>query len=372
MVARHADVVGVTREPTVSIRVVRGLVEEVEQVGVPLGRFLREAGLEAEQLAAAEARLPMSEIYRICRVAMEVTQDPALGLHWGGRLRGSAFNPISHLIAHSASLRKGFEALGQYVRLLSDAPAYELLEDDDTVTVRCQQVTSESSLMQRFTAEVIVTSFFSLVRSFSAHARATRVSFEHAAPAHHPEYSRVFEQAVRFDQPFTEVVFDRAVLNAPSPHKDEGVHEALRALAERSMVRLTDDAPYALRVRHLLVEHGYPQRMAMETVAHSLGLSVRSLRRRLASEGKSFHDVESDAFATIAKHLLRDKQRTIQETAFEMGFSDTTTFHRAFKRWTGTTPSASRERGAPRAGLGDLPDRDSAAERPDQRCVRTP
>jgi AraC-like DNA-binding protein len=283
-------------------------------------------------------------IFRSCEVAMDLTGDPALGLHWGDRMNANAFIPVSHMIAHSASLRQGLESLSQFEPLISDEPCYELLEDDDSMTVRAPSVAGESSVVQRFTAEAVVTGFFRLVRSFTADARPARVSFEHPAPVYSAEYERIFEQVVHFEQPFSEVVFDRALLNAPSPHKDEGVHEALRALAERSIMRLAQRAPYALRVRDLLVQHGYPQRMDMESVARTLGLSVRSLRRRLASEGKSFHEVESDALAAIAKHLLRDKQRTIQETADEMGFSDTTTFHRAFKRWTGTTPSAYRDR----------------------------
>jgi AraC-like DNA-binding protein len=326
----------------VSIRVVRGLAEAVEQVGVPRLRLLHAAGLEAGQLEAMEARMPRSEVYRICELAMELTGDPALGLHWGDRMNGSVFVPIPHLIAHAASLRQGFESLCQFVRLISDEPGYELIEHDDRVTVRCLRVIGESTPIHRFTAEATVLGFFRTVRSFSAHARPERVSFEHAAPTYHAEYPRIFEQAVGFGEPVTEIVFDRALLSLPSPHKEEDLHEALRALAERRIMRLTEHAPYALRVRELLVQHGGPGRVDMEGVARSLRISARSLRRRLAAEGKSFHDVESDAQAMIAKRLLRDQQRTIQETAYEMGFSDTTTFHRAFKRWTGTTPSAYR------------------------------
>ena len=80
----------------------------------------------------------------------------------------------------------------------------------------------------------------------------------------------------------------------------------------------------------------------MQAVALALGISVRSLRRRLAAEGRSYQSVESEALATAAKRLLRDERRTIQDTADRMGFADTTAFHRAFKRWTGTTPSAYR------------------------------
>ena len=81
----------------------------------------------------------------------------------------------------------------------------------------------------------------------------------------------------------------------------------------------------------------------MNAAARALGLSVRSLRRRLAEEGRAYHDIASDALAAVAKQFLEDGQHTIQETAYEMGFSAPSTFHRAFKRWTGTTPTAYRQ-----------------------------
>ncbi|MFM2416817.1 MAG: hypothetical protein RL385_1540, partial [Pseudomonadota bacterium] len=75
----------------------------------------------------------------------------------------------------------------------------------------------------------------------------------------------------------------------------------------------------------------------------ALGLSARSLRRRLSEEGLTYSAVTEEALSIVAKRLLRVGRLSIQEAAFEMGFSDTTTFHRAFRRWTGTTPSAYRK-----------------------------
>jgi AraC-like DNA-binding protein len=327
----------------VSMRVVRALVAAVEQAGVARVELLRAAGMGAEQLDAAEARLPRAEVYRICELALDLTGDPALGLHWAERLTRGTFVPISYLIAHSASLRQGFESLSKFVGLLSDEPPYELLEQAGKVTVRFRHAPDESLRIQRFSAEMLVLGVFQVIRSFNAHARPERVSFEYPAPAYHHEYTRIFDHTEHFEQPFTGIVLDAALLNAASPHKDEEMHEALQALAQRRMSRLTQRVPYALRVQELLVQRGWPERIDMQIVARTLGLSVRSLRRRLASEGKSYHDVENEAFAIVAKHLLRDKQRTIQEAAYEMGFSDTTTFHRAFKRSTGTTPSKYQE-----------------------------
>jgi AraC-like DNA-binding protein len=330
-------------ESTLSIGFVRGVVQAVEQLGVPRSELLGAAGLDASQLEAVEDRLSRSDANRLFELAIDLTADPALGMHLAEAFTGQGFVPTSHLVAHSVSLRQGIESLEQFQALIGDDPYFELREQGDEVTLRCLRLPGQSLRLERFSSEMITTSFFRLLRYFSPHARPERVGFEYAAPPHRHEYARVFENLECFEQPFTGIVFDRALLDVPSPDQDEDVHEALRALAERRTMRLAQAVPYALRVREFLVQQGAAHRTDMETVARSLGLSVRSLRRRLASEGKSYGAIESDALAIVAKQLLRDEQRTIQETAYEMGFSDTTTFHRAFKRWTGTTPSAYRQ-----------------------------
>jgi AraC-like DNA-binding protein len=338
-----AELAGGERESTISIGVVRGLVEAVEQAGVARADFLRAARLEAAQLDAPEARILRKEVLRLCELAIDLTGDPALGLHWAERLTERMFVPISHLMAHCSSLRQAFELLAQFFRLLGDEVPYRIVERDKTVTVTCLNFEGESLRIQRFNAEMMVGGFWRLIRSFNHHARPDRACFGYAAPTHHTEYTRLFDGLQLFDQPFTGIVFDSALLNAPSPQKDDDVREALQALAERRLQRITHSTPYSQRVREHLVRHGWPHQTDMESVARSLEVSVRSLRRRLADEGKPYNEVLSEALAIVAKQQLSDPRRTIQEVAYEMGFSDPSAFHRAFKRWTGSTPSAFRE-----------------------------
>jgi AraC-like DNA-binding protein len=80
----------------------------------------------------------------------------------------------------------------------------------------------------------------------------------------------------------------------------------------------------------------------METVARALGVSARSLRRRLAEEGTSFREVVDAALGALAKRLVSDQDGPIEAAAYAMGFSHPSAFHRAFKRWTGATPAATR------------------------------
>ena len=338
-----AEPTGISRESTVSVRVVKALIEIVEQAGIPAAQFLAGAEFDPEQLQAADGRMSRSKIYPLCELAMELTGDLALGLHWAETMGESTFVPISHLIAHSATLRQGFEALAQFSRLLSDQASYQFVEQEDTVTVRGMPLPGASLRVQRFCSEMMTAGFIRMLRNATLHARPLRVCFEYPVPPSHAEYVRVFGDTVCFEQPFTGVVFDRALMDMPALHKDVDVHEALEVLAQRRLMRITQSTPYALRVRELLMQQACPLRVDMATIARLLGLSVRSLRRRLAEEEKSYNEVAEEALAMVAQHFLRDEQRSIQETAYEMGFSDTSTFHRAFKRWTGTTPNAYRE-----------------------------
>jgi len=341
--ALPAELNDASRGSTVSVWVVRGLIEAVERSGVPRDELLRAAELTPELLDAAETRLPLELVYRLCELAMELTRDPALGLHWAGMIGEGTFMPVSPLIAHASTLRQAFDVLARFYRLISDHAGYQITEHQGTVTVQTMTLGGESERMRRFMGEMIAGGFFRTLRYFKVDAGPPRVSFEHSAPDYHEEYTHFFGTAHAFDQPFTGVVFDSALLDASPPHKDEEVHDALKTLAERRLLRITRRAPYAVRVRELLVHKTLPQRTDMETVARALGLSVRSLRRCLEAEGKTYNGVVNETLSIMAKHLLHDDRRTIQETAFEMGFSDASTFHRAFKSWTGMTPSAYRK-----------------------------
>jgi AraC-like DNA-binding protein len=325
------------------MRFVRRLVEAVEQAGVPRSALLRGAGIDAALLEDLEARVPRSQLHRIFELALDLTGDPALGLHWSEGLNASGFAPVTHLLAHAANMREAFALLSSVERLLTDRSCFQLIEQGDKATVHCPSAAGTPLRIQRFAAEMRVTAFFLMIRFFSGHGRPERVCFEYAAPPYRDEYTRIFGRAESFEQPFTGLVFPRAMLEIPSPYKDDEMRDSLRAIAERRIMRLTQHGSYAQRLRELLLQRGASRRIDMQTAARSLGLSVRSLRRRLAAEGRSYRAIETDALAIAAKQLIRDQRRTIQEAAEEMGFSDTTTFHRAFKRWTGMTPMACRE-----------------------------
>jgi AraC-like DNA-binding protein len=327
-------------EQTVSMLVMRVTVAALERAGVARDRLLAAVGMSEAQLDASAARLPLSEVERICDVALELSGDAAFGLHWAEQLSVDTFSPTGYLVAHAASLGDGLASLAQFARLVSDDPHFVVEQDAHEVRLRCRLHDRQSPGLQRLVAELAVASFIRIVQCFVPSFRPERVCFEYPAPAYRHEYTKLFSGAERFDQAYTGIAFDRQLLAAKPSYRDEGVHEALTELAARRVSQLDQRERYAARVRDLLVARGQVGGPAMVDIAAKLELSVHALRRRLTAEATSFDAIVHEAFAILVRELLLDRQCSIQEAAYQLGFSGTATFHRAFKRAMGTTPGA--------------------------------
>ena len=331
------------REPSMPMHVVQRLLEVFERMGVARAVLSHALGGRAEASDDPDARVPASKIACLWRLALEHTKDPAFGLHWVDALNQRTFAPFSYMLQEAGSLRSAFELLLHFERLLTDMAFFALLDDGDAVTVRIAPLGDPTSREARFMAEIVAAGLLRMAREVNARVALRYVRFAYPAPAHRGEYERFFTRAVAFDQPFSELVFERALFDAPLPQADREVHIALKTVAEQRMQRVTRATSYAARLRELFHQR-IPEHVGMSAAARALGLSTRSLRRQLTVEGTSYREVEYAAFESAAKRLLRDERRTIQETAYELGFADATTFHRAFKRWTGMTPSEFRDK----------------------------
>jgi AraC-like DNA-binding protein len=286
-----------------------------------------------------EGRIAAAEFYRLCDLAIDLTGDPALGLHMVQLARPDSADLVGQLVAHASDSRVALTALLQFQRLGSDTPRLQLIESDDHVTLQFEPPVGLSERAQRFAAEFHMTGMQRLFRYFVRNARALEVCFEYAAPAYRSEYETVFGAPVRFDQSATSIVYERGLMGAPRRYRDDEYHRTLCELAASRVSKLGRPASCAEEVREVIAKHGARSKIGMDAVAREIGVSSRSLRRRLTAEGTSFDAVMNETLARRAMHLLTAQRMTIQETAYALGYSTPTSFHRAFKRWTGKTPS---------------------------------
>jgi AraC-like DNA-binding protein len=328
---------------SLSIMLLHALIEGIEPAGVAGHDLLRAAGIDLVRLEDIDGRLDREEYERAQTAALDLTGDAALGLHMGERVTVRPFDVIADLASHAPTLRDAFQNFTRFHRIVTDDPDTTVHEADGVATLR-YQFPRGTPRCNRLRAEFAMVGFLRMMRHLvRSEVTARAVYFEYAAPDYRAEYARIFGGIERFEHEFTGIEFDAALLDqGHMPQKGE-LYTVLESLAERKLSRVTREGGHAERLRDYLVSNALAQRPQMDAVARSLGISVRSLRRRLDEEGVSYTSLLNEARATVAKRMLEDSSRSIYETAYAMGFSDPSAFHRAFKRWTGMTPTQYRE-----------------------------
>jgi AraC-like DNA-binding protein len=340
------------------------IVEAVERAGVTRAALFAGTNVAPERLARVHERFDVHEFALIQTRALDLTRDEALGLHIAEHVQEASFDIVAHLVSHSPTLRDALNQCLQFQRLALEDAQLLMREKGSVVTLEDQFVRS-TERADRMHAEFIVAGLARLIRTVRGAAGVAHAAlFEHARPAHHREYARIFGGIEKFGQTTTGITFDQSLLDGTQQwgHHPE-LYSALRAEAERALDRVTEGVSAAEQLRRYLVARPPSRIPDPSTAARDLGMSERSLRRRLAAESTSYRDLVRAILEMHADHMLRDPRRSIQETAHALGFADAATFHRAFKRWTGRTPKEYREQ-RPAPLLGTLEEESRQAAKP--------
>lgn len=315
---------------------VAATLEVARQRGVSIESLL---GDEARSARPAEQWISLAEFQELMARAVQLTNEPALGVYCGLQASESNFGVMSPLVSHAPTLRHGIQLVTQFQGLLLEGGRIELHELGSIAQVLFEiGVPAGPSFI-----EFMLSGLLRKLRSFGCTQSDIRaVRFEYARPAHHEAYALAFGGAECFAQPFTGVEFDAQALDRPNLRRQPELQDLLRSHAESTLARLARPLNFIQRVRLAFRKLLKGPNVDMPSIARELGISVRSLRRRLEEEGTTFRELRQSALHEAACAMLRDPAPTMQSIAHDLGFADVTAFHHAFKRWNGLTPAEYR------------------------------
>ncbi|MBN1654843.1 MAG: AraC family transcriptional regulator [Deltaproteobacteria bacterium] len=323
---------------SLSIQILRPLIEATERRGVSRFQLLKAAGLAPATLIEGGSRLSNTEYNRLLLSALELSRDDALGLHIGEQSRSSAFGLLGHLSVHAGTLRQGLETVIRYKGILSDFPMPKISERGKTFLIQYSFPGFDSTGV-KLSAELAMSALLRFFRIFvGPNARPNRVFFAYEPPPYRQEYERVFEGTARFEHEFTGIEFESTWLDCSQLFENPELYSVLQRQAEKMLGRITRESKLADIVLKKLALADPSKIPLMQEIARHFGMSARSLQRRLVAEGVGYKEVVEQARGEIAKRILESPYMSIKETAYAMGFTSPAAFHRAFKRWTGMTP----------------------------------
>ena len=265
--------------------------------------------------------------------------DHSLPLRYATLLRPDDLGALGLGLKTAPTVRDALLRLVRYILVLSDTLEYELQDGAHPALVMSRPGLRRGSQLAN---ECALAAVVSVLRTTSdADLRLAGVEFRHPGPVPAPEHEAFFGCPVRFDADRNAIRFTAGALDQPTQLGDEGLSAYF--LAELDVLkRQRSDQSVGSRVYTAVTDalpDGVPRRAV---IARRLGMSERTLHRRLADEGATFHSIARSAQLDAAEALLTQTARSLGEIAFLAGFSDQSAFSRAFRSHAGSTPLAYR------------------------------
>jgi AraC-like DNA-binding protein len=327
---RAASVLG-----TLALMIVRAL----EARGFDGQGLAARAGIDVAALHDPNLRLAIAATTCLWRLAVDTTGDACFGL-WAARfVSHTTFHGLGFAVFASRTLHEAFERLVRYGRLVSDVAELQLTRVGERellhfVPIKGQPRPADEAI------DAILCLVVRAARMLSGgRVRPIGVRLERPEPCPSEPFRKVFRAPVQFGQ--RENVLEFAVCDVDEPlptgnadlarHNDEAVE---RYLARIEQERVSN------RLRRWLADQLGDGEPAEEAAAQALGMSPRSLQRRLQEEGITYREILNGTRQEMARAYLEERHASVTEIAFLLGFSDSNSFSRAFRRWTGQSPRA--------------------------------
>lgn len=345
-----SDPYGLSR-PSIPATYAQLLLEIVASRGIASEQVMKGSRLPGNLFVVPDTRISPRQWSRLVLTALRLTGDDGLGYEYGLRLRPTAHGVLGYALMSCATIGQALTLGASFFSMRLRDYRMELLEEGDSVIIVISEthpvlgaVPQEAQMLRRFFHECVMLGIVSFGRLLAGWA-ADGVELEVDWPE--PDYHAAYRErlpVMRFDCGASRIRVPRALMQTPLLLADPMTHEQALAQCQQEQARFADTVDdLAARVRAELVlvpGVGYP---GLTALADKLHLSARTLNRRLQQLGLTYLELLDEARRCEAEHLLVTTDQEIRYIAELLGYTGAANFTRAFRKWTGMTPSQFRE-----------------------------
>ena len=330
--------------PTISANVLANIVLELRSQGAVVDRLLRKHIGYAGGLTNPYERIPLARFVNFLEAAALSLDDTLLGAKLGARSRIEDLGVIGLIFLSSTNLQIALGHLRKFFPVLQSATRVEL-DAHCALPEFVYQILGPTIWPRRQDAELTLSATCSAIRSLlGEYWSPVEVHFEHDR-AHHDTRELdaalwdIFRAPVLFNQPANRLIFHPQDLVRPVVSRAEGMVPHLeRHLEDLMRTKETTVDSCTSRVSRIISKRLGREDLEVHSIAEEIRLSPRTLQRRLAEEGTSLRELVRRHRTHIVEGLLQDCRTKMAVIAHDVGYSDATTFSRAFKSWRGGAP----------------------------------
>lgn len=328
---------------TVGAGLPRGLVKLAVAKGASADELARCAGIALGDLDDQDNRIPMSNYIALMRAAKDLTGDPALALHYGEEVDLSELSITGLIMNASETMGEAFVQMNRFGRLAVEFEGAERrfeMKTDQRGVWLVDQRRNPNDFPEL--TEVTFARMACHPRRFLPRPHILEVHVTHPEPSYRAEYDRIFQCPIVFNADWNAWRANPDLASYRVQLQPRYVFGVLSERAELLLRRLENSKSVRGRVESLLMPILHTGDIGMDVIAAKMGVSRQTLFRRLKAEEVTFEKVLDDLRRRLALDYLAGRKVSVNETAYLVGFSDPAAFSRAFKRWTGKSPSEIR------------------------------
>jgi AraC-like DNA-binding protein len=324
--------------------VLPGIINTALKNDVDIETILKKFDISLNLEDITQSTISLEIVHAIVIEVEKASKIPAIGLQTGEDFDFDFLPHLKTYLMSAATIREFFESSVRVRQLISPLLYLFLEERDDRALLSLRPNIELSLEDERHYVEMVFSVINSMVKKLMKEACPPKsVRFCHNNHELLPIYENCFKCHIRLGAAENAIVYDRSILDIPLPGGFPEIHRQ----AEQIVVQQLQDSPIqrgvAKKITRIMRRQKYLLNEPIETVAGSLNMSTRTLQRRLTDEGVNFFELKDQIRFDSAVLALKSRSLSIEEISEALGFSDRHSFTRAFKRWSGVTPSAFRK-----------------------------
>lgn len=327
-----------------SVPAVTQYLKSAAACGVDYRPLLAISGIDSALLENNNKHISGAAMERFLALLIPASKDPCFGLHSARFVEPASYSVLGYISMNCSTLRMIQAKIPIYEKIVGDMGVTSIEVAEGYVLQRWACAFSDP-LVKRHEVENVLGSWVSYSRNFLNFDGWDAVWFEHSAPENPAlleDYKALFGCEVLFDQPASGIRVRETALDIPLPQANEQILQTLLEHATQLLAGLDKNQTVSNQVKNRLRLMLKQQAPSSQMIAEKLGMSSRTLQRKLGEEGTHYQDVLNELRLELALYFLKNTALSLESIAFELGYAEARSFYRSFKQWTGHTAGSYR------------------------------
>ena len=299
--------------------------------------------LKKSDLGNPDDRILVDKYIQLGKVSPELTHLPEIGLILGQRANFKNIGIMYQLPSQCDTIEDSLLYTSKYSNLINETRRTGFEKGESTAEWSAQYMHPKYVCIT--TIEFESCQALRILKClFGKNFKPVQMKFQHEAPRYVKKYYDIFKTALLFGQDKSSIVFDKRRLRTPNPDPQPYIKKLLMKHADTLMKDIEKNHMFQDKVKKVIIRYLGAGKANLAVISNELNLSSRTVYRKLKKENMSYTELLNNVQKRLAHDYLQDDSFSIDDISHLLGFSESSAFHRAFKRWFGTNPSRYRQK----------------------------